>query len=134
MVGVASPDPEALGKDTTQGNRMSTRGPLTEVVVAERDLVVRRVIALTEDFDAIVASTDLVSTDDEHDPDGSTIAFERAMVAALLAQARAQCTELEAALERLDAGTYGKCERCGQAIAPARLEVLPATALCITCA
>lgn len=77
---------------------MSTRGPLTEVVVAERDLVVRRVIALTEDFDAIVASTDLVSTDDEHDPDGSTIAFERAMVAALLAQARAQCTELEAAL------------------------------------
>ena len=91
-------------------------------------------IALTEDFDAIVASTDLVSTDDEHDPDGSTIAFERAMVAALLAQARAQCTELEAALERLDAGTHGKCERCGQAIAPARLEVLPATALCITCA
>jgi DnaK suppressor protein len=123
-----------LEQDTTQGNPMSTRGALTEVVLAERDLVVRRVVALTEDFDAIVASTDLVSTDDEHDPDGSTIAFERAMVAALLEQARAQCTELEAALERLGAGTYGRCERCGQAIAPARLEVLPATALCIICA
>jgi DnaK suppressor protein len=112
---------------------MRTRGPLTEVVVAERDLVARRVIALTEDFDAIVASTDLVSTDDEHDPDGSTIAFERAMVIALLKQARTHCAELDAALERLDAGTYGTCERCGEAIAPARLEVLPATALCITC-
>jgi RNA polymerase-binding transcription factor DksA len=55
------------------------------------------------------------------------------MVIALLKQARTQCAELEAALERLDAGTYGTCERCGEAIAPARLEVLPATALCITC-
>jgi RNA polymerase-binding transcription factor DksA len=113
---------------------MRTRGPLTEVVVAERDLVARRVIALTEDFDAIVASTELVSTDDEHDPDGSTIAFERAMVAALLEQARAQCAELDAALERLDTGSYGRCERCGDAIAPARLAVLPATARCINCA
>lgn len=40
---------------------------------------------------------------------------------------------VEAALERLDAGTFGTCLRCGNAIAPARLEALPWAAYCITC-
>ena len=40
---------------------------------------------------------------------------------------------VEAALERLDAGTFGTCLRCGDAIAPARLEALPWAAYCITC-
>ena len=38
------------------------------------------------------------------------------------------------ALERLEAGTYGLCVACGNAIAPARLTALPAAALCIQCA
>ena len=48
--------------------------------------------------------------------------------------AEATATRLEDALAKMDAGTYGECESCGQAIAAARLEAKPAARLCITCA
>ena len=41
--------------------------------------------------------------------------------------------QIAAALNRLSAGTYGRCTRCGGQIAPARLEVLPHAAACIEC-
>lgn len=44
-----------------------------------------------------------------------------------------QLQQIEAALERLDDGTYGRCEQCGQTINPERLEALPYATLCITC-
>ncbi|MCA9874671.1 MAG: TraR/DksA C4-type zinc finger protein [Ardenticatenaceae bacterium] len=44
-----------------------------------------------------------------------------------------QLEQIEAALQRLDDGTYGRCARCGQSINPERLEVLPYATLCITC-
>jgi DnaK suppressor protein len=46
----------------------------------------------------------------------------------------AQIEELEEALDRVQAGTYGQCERCGQPIDPERLEILPTTTLCSACA
>lgn len=95
---------------------------------------VAQVAALTADLAGIVdASTD-VATDDEHDPEGATIAFERAQVAALLDQARRRVAELDEATARLADGTYGRCERCGQPIAPERLAARPAARTCITCA
>jgi RNA polymerase-binding transcription factor DksA len=72
--------------------------------------------------------------DDEHDPEGSTIAFEREQLAGLRAAAQHHLRELDAALERLDDGRYGLCEECGQPIGDARLEALPATRWCVTCA
>lgn len=48
--------------------------------------------------------------------------------------ALAELTSTRQAIERLDAGTYGTCTACGNAIAPARLIALPAAALCIECA
>ena len=41
--------------------------------------------------------------------------------------------QITAALNRIAAGTYGRCTRCGEQIAPARLEVLPYAAACIEC-
>lgn len=85
-------------------------------------------------------NTDIVSTselrrgsnvDDEHDPEGSTIAFELSQSATLLRDADARITELEAALRRLDDGRYGTCEVCGSPIAEARLEARPWTRFCI---
>ena len=105
-----------------------------ERLIAERDRLAQQVETLTADFDAIVESSELVSTDDEHDPDGSTVAFERQMVAGLLREAKAQLEELDVALARVEAGTYGRCESCGQPIPTERLEALPGTATCITCA
>jgi RNA polymerase-binding transcription factor DksA len=47
---------------------------------------------------------------------------------------RAELTRVTHALGRLDDATYEQCERCGQAIPTARLEAVPETALCMSCA
>ena len=90
--------------------------------------------SLRRDFDGIVASAALTGADDEHDPEGATIAFERAQLSALLEQAQGRLAELDQALARLAGGSYGSCERCGQPIAPARLAARPAAHTCLTCA
>jgi DnaK suppressor protein len=100
----------------------------------ERAATLDRMTALRRDFDGIVDSSALVATDDEHDPEGATIAFERAQLAALLDQAQSHLAGLDQALSRLREGRYGRCERCGQPIAPARLAARPAARTCITCA
>jgi RNA polymerase-binding transcription factor DksA len=82
----------------------------------------------------IIESSTHTTNDDEHDPEGVTIAFERAQVASQLDQARADQRALDAAVERVSAGTYGTCERCGNPIAPERLDALPTTTRCIKCA
>jgi RNA polymerase-binding transcription factor len=99
----------------------------------ERDSVVRRLAALSHDFDEVVASSRDSNADDEHDPEGHTIAFERSQVSALVRQTQAHLDEVDAALERLDAGTYGTCERCGRPLAEGRLEARPTARVCVTC-
>ncbi|MGO1318230.1 MAG: TraR/DksA family transcriptional regulator [Cellulomonadaceae bacterium] len=85
-------------------------------------------------FREIVAASADTNADDEHDPEGATIAFERSQVDALARQADADRAEAEAALERLEAGTYGVCEVCGEPIGAARLEARPAARRCVRCA
>lgn len=89
---------------------------------------------MTAEHDGIVAASVDNNADDEHDPEGSTIAFERAQVAALAAQARAHLDDLDRAVARLDQGTYAVCERCGSPITAERLSARPATRTCIDCA
>jgi RNA polymerase-binding transcription factor DksA len=105
-----------------------------ELLEAERQEALRRLSDLTGDFDEVVAASRDANADDEHDPEGATIAFERSQVTALTAQIRAHLAEIEAALHRLGTGTYGSCETCGQPIAEARLEARPASRTCINCA
>ncbi|MFI0350201.1 TraR/DksA family transcriptional regulator [Actinomadura sp. 9N407] len=76
----------------------------------------------------------MTGVDDEHDPEGATIAFERSRVESALHQARGHLADLDRAVERLRDGTYGTCERCGGPIAAARLVARPAARTCITCA
>jgi RNA polymerase-binding transcription factor DksA len=101
---------------------------------AERQRVAEQVDALQADFDAVVAASDFTATDDEHDPDGATIGFERAQVSALLDRGQRRLAALDRALARLANGTYGLCERCGAAIPPERLAALPDTTRCVGCA
>ena len=100
----------------------------------ERDDADAQVRALTRTFEDIVAAAEDVSTDDEHDPEGHTIAWERQQVAALLLAARDRVADLDAALRRIEEGTYGRCISCGGDIAPERLAALPAAVRCVTCA
>jgi RNA polymerase-binding transcription factor DksA len=97
-------------------------------------LVERRVADLERDFDAVVAASEAANLDDEHDPEGATVGFERAQMRALLDQARAHLAELDAAVRRVGAGTYGDCGRCGRPIGDARLRARPTTPLCVECA
>jgi DnaK suppressor protein len=93
-----------------------------------------RVVALEREFTGLAEAASAAGTDDEHDPEGATLAFERQHAAALLAAAREQVAAVEAALVRLDGEGYGVCERCGQPIGAERLAARPAATTCIRCA
>jgi DnaK suppressor protein len=51
----------------------------------------------------------------------------------LVSGARAALREVQSALWRMDEGTYGRCVRCQDAIGAERLEIIPQTALCMSC-
>lgn len=104
-----------------------------ELLAARADAVAQR-DARAADFEAFVDGADLVNTDDEHDPEGATIAFERAQVIALRDDAIRRIALLDDALVRLNAGTYGRCIGCSKPIAPARLAALPGVETCVDCA
>ncbi|WP_404821959.1 TraR/DksA family transcriptional regulator [Oerskovia merdavium] len=105
-----------------------------ERLLALRDEAAARTEALRGEVAGIVEASKDSNADDEHDPDGATIAFERAQVGALQRLAEQQTAEVDAALARLDAGTYGTCESCGGPVGEARLEARPTARLCIACA
>lgn len=73
-----------------------------------------RVAALGREFAGIAEAAGEPGADDEHDPEGATLAFEREHTAALLARAKEQIAEIDAAIGRLDDGTYGTCVRCAR--------------------
>ncbi|MFE6420869.1 TraR/DksA family transcriptional regulator [Streptomyces rochei] len=69
--------------------------------------------------------------DDEADTGSKNITREHEL--ALAANAREMLTQTERALERLDAGTYGLCENCGNPIGKARMQAFPRATLCVEC-
>ena len=103
-------------------------------LLAAREQTSRRLAGLERDFAGSVEAADMANADDEHDPEGATLAFERQHVASLIEQARDQLVEIDEAIGRLDAGTYGACCVCGRPVAPERRAARPATRTCIDCA
>lgn len=107
---------------------------IRERLLADRESTLDLIAQLDRDLRTIVDSSALVATDDEHDPEGATIAFERAQTSHLLEQSRAQLAALDRALGRLADGSLGTCERCGEPIGAERLVARPAATTCIRCA
>jgi RNA polymerase-binding transcription factor len=66
--------------------------------------------------------------------DGTTEAVERLSTTATARSLTASITDVERALSKLSQGTYGTCDTCGDPIAEARMEALPATSRCVRCA
>ena len=99
-----------------------------------RAATIRSAASLASSFAGIIEATIDVATDDEHDPEGRTIAWERQQIAALLGEARITLTDIDAAEQRLNDGLYGTCTTCGLDIAIERLDALPATPSCVNCA
>lgn len=82
----------------------------------------------------MVAASRDTNADDEHDPEGATIAFERSQIGSLVRQAHDHLAEIDAAVTRLDEGRYGTCEACGDPIPEGRLEARPLARSCVGCA
>lgn len=72
-------------------------------------------------------------TDDEHDPEGSTLITEWSRAEGLRGEYLAELIDLDQARERLDAGEYGRCSRCGEPIVEGRLRLRPAATKCVPC-
>ena len=70
---------------------------------------------------------------DEESGEGDTLAVERERDLALSAQARAAIDQIDVAIEKIHAGTYGQCDNCGTTIPKERLKALPYAALCVKC-
>ncbi|MBE4719899.1 TraR/DksA C4-type zinc finger protein [Pseudarthrobacter sp. AB1] len=87
--------------------------------------------ALRADISSANAARQDSNVDDEHDPEGATIAFELSQASALLQQSSSGLEQVDAALARIAAGTYGTCAVCGDPIAEGRLEARPSTPFCI---
>lgn len=104
------------------------------VVRAEHQRTGRQIESLQRAVASIVEASELTSTDDEHDPEGATIAYERAQAIALLRQAREDLDALVEARTRLESGQGLVCAVCGRSIDLERVEALPTARRCIDCA
>ena len=111
------------------------RRALRTAIVQVLDQLNDQITSLTLAFDDIVAANEQANTDDEHDPEGTTIAFERSQVSALLRQAREDHAALRSTLDRVDDDSaFGVCTECRGFIGVERLLALPAATKCIACA
>ena len=109
-------------------------GSVRETLQEQERRARERVAALEREFAGLAEAASAAGTDDEHDPEGATLAFERQHAAALLEAAREQVAALDDALRRLAEGRYGVCDRCGQPIGAERLAARPAAVTCVRCA
>ncbi|MFL6170353.1 MAG: TraR/DksA family transcriptional regulator [Ornithinibacter sp.] len=108
--------------------------PLAVVAAAlesERTTARARLARTEEDLAALFAASRDSNADDEHDPEGQTIAYERAQLTASADAARDHLREVDAAAARLANGTYGVCEVCSRPIGVARLEARPTARTCV---
>ena len=112
---------------------VAEHGTTARVLAAERAAVLERMGRLELELSGIIQAG-AAGADDEHDPEGATLAFERQHTAALLTQARQHLAAIEEATRRLAEGTYGSCAACGEPIGAARLAARPVATTCIRCA
>lgn len=96
---------------------------------SDREQLRKQVARLEKEFEE--ESSSRPSSDDEVDTGSATSERERTM--SLSRHARSQLTLIEEALTRMDAGTYGTCVVCGEAIHPDRLEARPQSVQCLNC-
>lgn len=106
-------------------------GQLLRAEQAETDALL---VGLRRDFAAMLEAAAWTTADDEHDPEGATIAFERAQIAAMIGEAEQRLVDLHAAADRLAQDAYGDCLRCGRPIREQRLRARPASQHCLDCA
>jgi DnaK suppressor protein len=129
-----APVPVTVDAAVDSGESVASVESVATVLAEQYESTRQEIVTLSRDLAEIIEASRSVATDDEHDPEGATIAFERAQLAANLERARTRLGDLESAAARLAEGTYGRCETCDAPIAPGRLEARPSARTCISCA
>jgi RNA polymerase-binding transcription factor DksA len=100
---------------------------------ARRQLVHRLATTCAADASRALEDLDVSDLLDGDDPDGGSNEVDRAHALALAGLAQRAAADVEAALERLANGEYGRCQACGGRIPLARLRAVPETTVCVTC-
>jgi len=104
------------------------------LLVAERAGYVRQADELKAEADSLALEHEPGDVQfDEEGGEGGTSNVDRELDLVLSAQARSAITEIDRAMIKIEAGTYGTCEQCGRPIPQARLQALPYAALCVAC-
>ena len=116
--------PTLLHVPTDPAAMLAARGAELRTRIAQHDA---QVAALRSQLGSEV-------TDDEHDPEGTTLSAGWSMLEGTRRAEQAELAEVDAALTRIEDGSYGICERCGRPIPVERLEVRPTARLCVPCA
>ncbi|MCC6433828.1 MAG: TraR/DksA C4-type zinc finger protein [Acidimicrobiales bacterium] len=127
-----------MAKTTKKNDKASEATPVTSpfpqpVLDAQRDLLIKERARYVKSADALKAEADSLMNErepgdtqfDEESGEGDSLAVERERDLALSAQARAAVDLIDAALGRIEAGTYGICIHSGQPIPEERLEAIP---------
>ncbi len=117
---------------------MAKRKPLTKAKLQSiRDALLEERAQLLEQVADLDAEADVKNWRDagfDDDPaDSGSASFERETAQSLSNHARNLLGQIDDAVRRIDAGTYGPCERCGKLIEAARLDALPYATLCMEC-
>ena len=97
----------------------------------EKAEVSARLATMTKDLESVIAASVDSNADDEHDPEGQTIAYERSQLSALILAAQEHLSGIDQATSRLEQGRYGTCEVCLQPIPAARLDARPIARTCV---
>lgn len=101
---------------------------------AARDSARRRLADVEAQLAQLRDARGAESADDEHDPEGGTLSAEWSRIEGVRVGVVAELDGIDAALDRVLAGTFGICEVCGNAIPAGRLEVRPTATRCVRCA
>jgi DnaK suppressor protein len=121
--------------------RSGAKSARSAFLAAQREALLAERATYTAQAEELKAQADSLALEhepgdvqfDEEGGEGGTSNVDRELDLVLSAQARQAVEEIDRALAKIDAGTYGTCERCGQPIPEARLEALPHAALCVAC-
>jgi DnaK suppressor protein len=125
MTAAASSGAAALA--VRKGEKHWTEAELSTV----REQLAGEAVELRSDIER--GESDIASRLTDATGDVGAKTFEREHELAQLHNARELLAQSEHALARIEAGTYGTCESCGEAIGKARLQAFPRAVLCVTC-
>ncbi|HEX4829765.1 MAG TPA: TraR/DksA C4-type zinc finger protein [Trebonia sp.] len=130
----AAPESPAAGLPVRPGEDPWTEEELAEVR-AELEAEATELRAETDRSAAVIAGLlgDSVTEAGDDEADASSKLYEREHELAISNNARDLLDQTEHALARIEAGTYGVCESCGQAVGKARLLAFPRATLCVEC-